>query len=153
MRRLIQHALELGWVLSPYEADIGALQACGEDQHDVGIVNRREAEQARNLARLAESDEPMLVWCGNGHLLKVQLQDWRPMGLVLREVHGIDAFAIDQIATVKWPERGPNVRADDFREQLAERGGVAGFLSEDAPDGWLRAGADAYVLALDNEMT
>jgi hypothetical protein len=75
------------------------------------------------------------------------------MGLVLREEHGIDAFALDQTATVKWPDRGPNVRVNHYREQLADRGGIAGFLSEDAPDGWFRAGADAHVLALDNEMT
>ena len=89
-----------------------------------GPASVREAEQAQNLALLSGSGEAMLVWCGNGHLIKVSVQGWRPMGLVLCEDHGIDAFALDQTATVKWPDRGPNVRVDGFREQLADRGGV-----------------------------
>lgn len=153
MRALIQRALDLEWTLLPYEADVFALQSCGFDRNDIRRVNRREAEQADNLARLSSHGEPMLVWCGNGHLTRVAVQDWRPMGYVLREVHGIEPFAIDQTQTVKWPDRGPSFRVDGFQHELTVRGGVAGFLSEEAPADLSPGGADAYLLALNNEMT
>jgi hypothetical protein len=153
MRALIDHALQLGWTLFAYEADIAALSADGPDGQDMRAINRREAEQARNLAKLSSTAEKMLVWCGNGHLIKAPVQEWRPMGFVLHEEHHIDAFAVDQTRTVEWPDRGPSVCVDGFSAQLSNHGGVAGFLRDEAPDGWISAGADAYVLALDNEMT
>jgi hypothetical protein len=45
------------------------------------------------------------VWCGNGHLLDIELDGWKPMGRRLRHDHGVKTFAIDQTRTVGWQDR------------------------------------------------
>ena len=75
MRQLIQAALELGWTLWPYEADIDHAPAALVEQGFMSqaFTNWREAEQARNLAAVLAglaASERLLVWCGNGHASK-----------------------------------------------------------------------------------
>lgn len=153
LRALIGDALSLGWTLYAYEADLPALRTAGTDLKSMASVNRREATQAANFAGLLAQGHPTLVWCGNGHLTKIAVTEWRPMGFALLEDHAVDAWAIDQTATVHWPDRGPLVPVGRFEEELIQRGGVAGFLSEEGPEGWPSPTADAFILALDNNMT
>src|SRR4051812_16828138 len=90
MRRLVQAALDLGWTLIPYEVD--ADDAPDADPMGVETTRWRELEQARNLAD-ALPDAPLLVWCGNGHLTKIDVGlDWKPMGLCFHELTGIEPF-------------------------------------------------------------
>lgn len=90
----------------------------------------------------------MLVWCGNGHLTKVPVQGWEPMGYQFRRLTGIDAFAIEQIETVRFPGHiSESWLTPDVVEEVRKRGGTAGFLQEAGSDH-----ADAYLLSLDNDL-
>lgn len=140
MRELIQAALDLGWTLHAYEADHSRAPAglvtsvqTGESPAKIPLegVNWREAAQARNLAVILDSlagDAQLLVWCGNGHGSKRAATGWRPMGLQLRELTGIDPFSIDQTVTVDW--RGNGARSPDRKTSgiLGKLGGTAGYL-------------------------
>lgn len=105
MRAMIGTALELGWTLWAYEAEI--LLTPETDRawlRSMEFTNWREREQAANLVRLAEAapGKPMLVWCGNSHASKHSGGEWVPMGWNFRELSGIDPFVIDQIVTVSF---------------------------------------------------
>ncbi len=93
MRQLIQTALDLGWVLHSYEADISGLvrekfgieidfnapqdaetmqklEAMREYTTSPEVTNWREATQARNLVTTLQSlpaEAKLMVWCGNSH--------------------------------------------------------------------------------------
>jgi len=153
MRELLQAALDLGWTLHAYEADLQRAPEPGQ------LVNWREAEQARNLVAALESLDDtarMLVWCGNSHLSKVggpgpDGEPFLPMGQVFWELSGIEPFAIDQITTVNFDGSGRRaaVWLETYGEQLAASPARAlGFL-EDPADG---QDADARLVALDNEL-
>jgi hypothetical protein len=150
MQRLIQDALDLGMTLVPYETELG--EEPSVDALSMEATNRRELEQARNLAA-ALPEGPLLVWCGNSHHTKLDLDgEWKPMGLCFRELTSIDAFVLDQTVTVDADQEVVTFLIDPFRDQLERLGGTAGFLAEDAPEDWPQW-ADAYLLSLDNEMT
>jgi hypothetical protein len=70
MRRLIQTAVDLGWSLWAYEADL--LDAGAPARGTMEHTNWREREQARNLCQVVAAGpaEPLLVWCGNSHASK-----------------------------------------------------------------------------------
>jgi hypothetical protein len=153
LRELVQAALDLGWTLIAYEADLSSKPA-GYANLSREETNRRELEQARNLVA-ALPDGPLLVWCGNSHLLRQPLEDWRPMGWQFAELAGFPAFALDQTGTVDWPgDRRPTparLWADAFADELAA--GERGFALEEAPPNWCgHDGVDAVLLSSDNAM-
>ncbi|HET6192638.1 MAG TPA: hypothetical protein VFE59_37205 [Trebonia sp.] len=160
MRRLIATALELGWSLWAYEAAVE--QTPGRDPAELltmEFTNWREREQAANLGRLtaAAPDEPLLVWCGNGHAIKNKIGDWVPMGWHFRAMSGTDPFVIDQTITVAFGSRSqPWVPAllAEIGETLAAHGGSAGILREQVPAalvGWDHA--DAFVVSTENTLS
>jgi len=72
------------------------------------------------------------------------------------ELSGIEPFSIDQIASVEFPGQVPVAApwVAAYGYVLAAYGGAAGFLAEDAPEGWLSPdSADAFVIANENAMT
>ena len=158
MRRLITTAVELGWTLWAYEADI---EPAGDPAQllTLEFTNWREREQAQNLCQiLAEAPaQLLLVWSGNGHAVKKASGEWVPMGHHFTALSGIDPFVIDQTVTVAWPGRSQPWAQDllaAIHPTLASYGGTAGILREQAPaplDGW--AGVDAVVVSTDNALT
>ncbi len=160
MQQLVGTALDLGWTLWAYEI---FHQLCDDTDPAEWLTdeatNRREREQARRLAQLVQGaqDEPLLVWCGNGHLYKDAFDGWLPMGHEFREITGIDPFAIDQTLTVRFEGRSmPEVDAlaESLAGVLAGHGGTAGILREDAPAELAEfSGVDAYLFSTDNAMS
>ena len=160
MRRLIAAALELGWSLWAYEAVIKQTQESDPAELlTMEFTNWREREQAASLCRLtaAAPDEPLLVWCGNGHASKNKIGDWVPMGWHFRAMSGTDPFVIDQTITVVFGGRPrpwmPALLAE-LRETLAAHGGSAGILREQVPatlNGWDHA--DAFVVSTENTLS
>lgn len=56
------------------------------------------------------------------------------MGYQFKKLSGIDPFVIDQNKTVNFSHDIFHANlVDDFRNELDERGGTAGFLNEEAP--------------------
>jgi hypothetical protein len=149
MRALLDAALNRGWAVHGYEAAPEPDPARHSAVLDA--TNARESAHALHLAAITADGEPTLVWCGNGHLLDVDLDGWRPMGRRLRHDQGVETFAIDQTRTVTWPD-GTDCDPTRWLPALHERGGVAGFLASDVPDAFPDVGADAYVVAIDNAM-
>jgi len=158
MQRLITTALDLGWSLWAYEVIVDPrldrTQLLSRE-----FTNWREREQARNLCEVlaAAPDEPLMVWCGNSHASKVGDDDWVPMGCHFAATSGVGAFVIDQTVTVDFPagDRSwvPALLAS-IADTLAEHGGTAGILRDQAPERlgcWL--GVDAVVVSADNALT
>ncbi len=157
MRQLLQGALDLGWTLLGYEADVKWAMEHFGDLRGQEVTNWREEQQARNLIRLLDDlpgSAKLLVWCGNGHHSKIAGGDWRPMGYQFSKLSAIEAFAIDQIPTVQFPGRPPaRWLTPEVVSELASMGGTAGFLTEEAPGFWgMRETADAFVFSIDNEL-
>ena len=122
-------------------------------------TNWRELEQAHGLDRALKAmpnGAPLVVWCGNGHLVKVPVDDWLPMGLGFAEVTGLEAFAIDQNVTVRFDAASRIALSDKLLEkygtQLEQAGGTAGLLAIDEPILDRPHGADAYLFSLHNEL-
>lgn len=150
MRSFMQDALDLGWTLIAYEADMSAVPKDELMSHETWAW--RQAEQARNLAA-ALPDAPMLVWPGLGHLTKKsELPGPKAMAWHFQELTRIEPFSIDQTVTIQDERRGSNEWNLRFRSELEKVGGTAGFLVEEAPSGWSHRRADAYLLSLDNEL-
>jgi hypothetical protein len=161
MRALIQTALDLGWTLIGYEADMrlapDAWDPMGEE-----FTNWREEQQARNLVNAFEdlpSDARVLVWCGNGHLYKNRApgdgRSWLPMGSRFQEMSDTESFAIDQTQTVEFGHPAPRRHAGFMKRHsstLEPLGGTAGFLTEEAPPPWAMCDVDALLLSVDNRM-
>ncbi len=155
MRHLIQTALDLGWTLVPYEAEV---QRQPQRLSDAERINWREREQALQLAaaldRLPGSGK-LLVWCGNSHLAEIEMGNWTPMGYCFRSMSGIDPFTIDQCVTVEFPgvPRPYKEIAEVHRQALEQRGGTAGFLREDDPaSNRGRRESDALILSVRNSL-
>lgn len=158
MRRFIGAALDLGWTLIPYEADFSKAPAF-QDAKSMEATNWREHQQAQNLAKAMDAlgrEARLLVWCGNSHLEKKPIGDWKPMGAQFWEVSGIEPFSIDQTLTVAFKERGlsPGLQLlGRFQERLkATSGETMGFLREDWKDGRHRQGVDAFIISLQNTL-
>jgi hypothetical protein len=157
MRALIEKALALGWTLIAYESPWPPPGGLEPDSTEAS--NWREEQQARNLVAALEAlpgDARMLVWSGNGHPAKRGLDGWRPMGVWFGELSEMEAFAIDQTRTVAFP--GVTQYAmrwvDAYANEIAIRGGAAGFLAGDAPPGWtFPESADAFIVSSDNAMS
>lgn len=156
MRELIAAALALGWQLVAYEA--GFTKPPESRHHSLEETNWREDQQARNLRAALEKipdEDGLLVWCGNHHLAKHGANEWAPMGARLAEHAAVEPFAIDQTPSVKFGHGDPyGMRwVEAYASEIEAFGGAAGFLSEDAPLAWPSPKmADAFVLALDNEL-
>lgn len=161
MIELLDAAVSLGWTLVAYEADArSAPPELAADTLSPGFTNWREEQQAAHLAELATGldGEPLLVWVGNDHHSKATLGDgwWQPMGAVLVEEHGIDHFAIDQLATVALaPGHSPMMSATAAQRAVLESfGGTAGYLTSAPPPGVrVRHGVDAVIWSTDNAVT
>jgi hypothetical protein len=159
MRSLIQDALDLGWTLVAYEADMDSPERPSEDLMSSAVTTWREKEQAKNLVaalNVLPSEAPLFVWCGNGHLSKTSGCEWIPMGSHFRNLCGIDAFAIDQTVTVAWSDdASQQTLVQPFAGQLRRLGGTGGFLMEERglPEWTERDDVDAVVLSLENELT
>jgi hypothetical protein len=160
MRAMIGTALNLGWTLWAYEAQFDVTPETDRASlRSQEFTNWREREQAKNLGRLLDAapDEPMLVWCGNGHATKEKVQDWVPMGWHFRELSSIDPFVIDQTVTVAFRGELPSRVLEllsSLAGTLAGYGGTAAILREQAPPelDWY-TGVDALVVSTDNAMT
>jgi hypothetical protein len=150
MRALIECALDLGWTLLAYEADMSA--APGVDLASPEVYEWRELEQARNLLEVLPVNAPVLVWCGWGHLSKHSPTGTRTMAQHLTELSALEPFALDQTTTITGIGPGAEPWLDLFRAELEELGGTAGFLTGDAPPGWQHRWADAFLLSVDNEL-
>ena len=158
MRDLIAAALDLGWALVPYEADMGSKPPAFANLSREE-TNWREEQQALNLIEaLAALDEEakLLVWCGNGHLTKHRFDEWCPMGFRFRELSGLEPFSIDQTQSVRFDGHDGSFGAsmlEPWADEMAAFGGTAGFLIEETPDEWRwEGGSDAYVLSDDNDL-
>ncbi|GCE24076.1 hypothetical protein [Dictyobacter kobayashii] len=138
MREFIQSALDLDFTLIAYEADLTALpaQLSGEQE-----TNWREEAQAQNLFNAFQElpmDARLLVWSGNHHLTKNIMRGpnpWLPMGYQFKKLSHRNAFAIDQVQTVKFPF--PDSFRDKLRRtyisQLPAGSSTMGVLTSDLP--------------------
>jgi hypothetical protein len=152
MRSMIQVALDLGWTLLAYEADMSAAPC--EDLMAREVTAWRELRQAENLLDVLP-DSPTLIWCGWGHLSKPRapsLDGFKPMAQHFQELSGIEPFALDQTTTIGGDPDDAEAWLDMYWDELVRLGGTGGFLLEDAPDGWIQSWADAYVLSLANKL-
>ena len=179
MQALIQAALDLGWTLIAYEADdrawikerLGPFPTDEPKRHQyvrevqkllLGLehTNWREREQAANLTRsLSEMGDAskLLVWCGNNHLLKAEIEElqWSPMGFRFRQLSQVDPFTIDQTVTVllstdQSTEGVELLKA--YADEVRQAGGTAGYLTGEGPEVFWSAHVDALLLSLDNLM-
>ena len=137
MRALVSAALDLGWTLHAYEANIGA-GPYAENWGGQEAINWREDQQARNLGAVVnglQRSARVLCWCGGGHLCKKPYETtfgenepsvWIPMGSLVEGYCGVEPFAIDQLLSVAW---GDYERAwlDAYADDLRAYGGTAGF--------------------------
>lgn len=147
MRALVEDALALGWTLVAYETTDTRTPFLPDGSVDQAIVNAREVDQARNLAaRLPQT--PLLVWCGNGHLEKESGGDWTPMGMLFRELTGIDFFALDQT----WTVFGQRELGTELTADLEPFGGTAGMLREELPAAFATWSADALLFSVENAL-
>jgi hypothetical protein len=152
MRSFIQAALDLGWTLLAYEADMS--KAPSTDLMAREVTAWRQLEQGRNLVEVLP-DAPTLVWVGWGHLSKPRrpsLDGFKPMAQHFWELSGIEPFALDQTTTIGGRRDDAEEWLDLFWDDLVQLGGTGGFLLEDAPDGWNQNWADAFVLSLENRL-
>jgi hypothetical protein len=162
MIALVDAALALGWTLHGYEAGFDVIR--GQGPEDDAAVNRREDAQARNLGAIVEglpASAKVLGWCGNGHLSRRSMTasmgggtvTWTPMGSLVAGYCGVEPFSLDQTVTVDFGGRELEWLRG-YEDLLRGLGGSAGCLAGDQPEelAWLGAGADAYVLSLDNDL-
>jgi hypothetical protein len=159
MRTLIGTALDLGWTLWAYEAEITI--PSGADPAELltmQFANWRDREQARNLSRVlaAAPAEPLLVWTGGSHACKTEIGEWVPMGCHFPALAGTDPFVIDQNVSVAFKGRSEPWVDDllaDLGETLAAHGGSAGILREQAPSPLdSRVGVDAVIVSTENRL-
>jgi hypothetical protein len=178
MRDLIQLALDLEWMLIPYEADMSLVppELANKGDLSVEVSNWREEVQARNMLQALQtlpSNERLMVWCGNDHHIKeihhderIMIRhdgewiliskppgepDWIPMGYHFKRMSGINPFTIHQCLFVSLSHT-----LILFTPQLESFGGTAGFLREEPPHPSLayfaQSDGDAFVLSTQNTM-
>ena len=161
MRRLITTALDLGWSLWAYEAEIEvAADADPAELLTLEFSNRRDYEQARNLCQVLATApaEPLLVWTGGGHASKQPSHGWVTMGCHFPAMSGTSPFVIDQTVTIDFAGRRTQPWAEPLLAGLGETlgalGGTAGILRDQAPpplNTW--PGVDAVIISTDNALT
>lgn len=153
---LVDGALALGWTLIGYEASFDQEpEWVRANRLTIDATNWREGQQADNLAAAfaQRNGAPLLVWVGNSHHLKERLDDWTPMGHLLTTTHDLHPYCIDQLATVALGagHRPIIPLTAELTRTLDERGGTAGFTTDDPPPGLpVLPGYDALILSTDN---
>jgi hypothetical protein len=160
MRALVQSALDLGWTLVAYEADLQhpPPDVAAAPVTAIRRIQWRETEQARNLQHALAglpSGSKMLVWCGNGHHQKtparIEGAEVRLMGCEFRRLAHIEPFCIDQGVTV---DLGENPVAGELLRRHAARlrrmGGTAGVLRNEEVLLRGRKDMDAFLLSIEN---
>ena len=156
MRELARTALGHGWRLWSYEERTPPDLLAHPDQLlTMEFTNRREREQALNLAELASRLPMLLVWCGNGHATRLVVADWVPMGHQFVHITGRQPYVIDQTVTVNWNDEHsylPDGAVEWLERELAPYGGTAAVKHDDAPEQLLQHDADAFVLSVDNRL-
>lgn len=105
----------------------------------------------------AAPEDPLLVWCGNGHAYREGGDGWIPMGHHFAATSGIQQFVIDQTVTVDFTGKGPDPWVRDLLTELsgtlAAYGDCAGILREQAPPPLGSApGVDAVIASTENEL-
>ena len=156
MRELTSTALGRGWRLWSHEAlTPPELLEHPEQLLTMEFTNRREREQALNLAEVARRVPMLLVWCGNGHATRQVVSDWVPMGYQFVRITGRRPYVIDQTVTVNWNDENdymPDGALEWLDGELAPYGGTAAVRHDDAPEQLLQRDADAFVLSLHNQL-
>jgi len=161
MRVLIQTALDLGWTLAGYEADL-SLAPNGWDPMGEAFTNWREEQQAHNLVKALED----LRSDARGSRLvreRASYKDrspegdrtWVPMGSRFQQMSDIGPFAIDQTQTVEFGHPVPERQTRFLKSHastLRSLGETAGFLTEEAPSPLAICGVDALLLSIDKHM-
>lgn len=166
MRTFIQTALDLGWTLRAYDIEPDDYDPeVYESTLSLEFNNLRERIQAEKLVHILQglaSEAPLLVWCGNSHHFRLTTQmeegEFTLMGQYFVELSGIKHFAIDQTVSVHFnDDPAQTERFDPLMPELAQLGGIAGFLIEEAPpnffpDSPLMNAVDALILSTENEL-
>lgn len=153
MRVFLQAALDLGWTLIAYEADISEMPAFTSPLDRENWRDRSQAERLVAALNELDDDAKILVWSGNSHLDKEGgdfpgMGRYSPMGEQFIELAGFAAFAIDQASTVDFEGDGRRAEAwiamygDELEEAPLQ---TLGFLVE-------AQGVDARVISLDNRV-
>ena len=160
-RRLMTAALEHGWSLIAYEAEVGA-----GNREDAAALNDRQEQQARNLAAAFGSlsaNAKLMVWCGWSHHFKRPIRSadgkLELMGSRFQRLAKSTPFCIDQCLTIRSdvPKYGEPLFVRCHRPTLEQFGGTAGYLVGLASGrvAWtegLRRGVDAVVCSLHNQL-
>jgi hypothetical protein len=160
MKNFIQAALDLGWALVPYEAEVfkwltiklgidfsnsdpnekfRRLQEFQSEFTALEYTNWREEQQALNLIESLQTlpvGTLLLVWCGNNHHSKTADPDWLPMGYQFQQHSQIAPFVIDQTWSVKFESRDNQLATElviQVFDELMRHDGTAGFLTEEVP--------------------
>jgi len=133
---LVRRALELGLVVTGYEADSARRpkELAGDP---LASTNWRENEQARNLLAVldAQPDARVVVWCGRHHLSELRAEpgeeSWTPMAGIFAELSGIDPLSVDLMVLneADVPERERDVYRAAVEGGLVEEPTV--FLDAD----------------------
>lgn len=155
LRMLIDDAIRLGFWLFGYEAEDGR----GAPADHFERAKWRDLEQAKNLIDQWNREGMLLVWVGNLHLAKETLMspygEYPQMATLFWERSGVEPFVIDQTLTVEWNFEGAKKRVieEHIRSALDKRGGTAGFMRDQAPEGFdVPTYADAFLLSTDNTL-
>ena len=136
MRDFIQAALDLGWTLIAYEADLSTMP---KFNNPIDQSNWREEEQANNLVKALNSigeNEKLLVWCGNNHHEKekgvIGNQAFYPMGYQFWKKTKIEPFVVDQIVTLNFSGENKRYQKWSQYEEVLKKDfyGTLGFLNK-----------------------
>ena len=166
MRSFVQTALDLGWTLRAYDIESDDYEPEQyESTLSLEFNNLRERIQAAKLVGILQEtapDVPLLVWCGNSHHFRLTTQigadEFTLMGQHFVAMSGIKHFAIDQTVSVRFTDDPAQAeRFTPFMAELAQLGGTAGFLTEEAPPGFfsdsrMMNAVDALILSTENEL-
>ncbi|MFC4762471.1 hypothetical protein [Dyella koreensis] len=106
---IVRQAIKLGFVVVPYESEVGDLA-------------EREAGQARQLYRKVFQADPkarLFVHAGYAHIDKVVGNlggKVQPMAMLLKRLSGFDPLTIDQ---TRWRDIGSDVGSANYRQLIA----------------------------------
>ncbi|QNL51647.1 hypothetical protein H8S90_08775 [Olivibacter sp. SDN3] len=97
---LMRHGLHLGFQLVPYESK----QPCDNKGADRNYCNSfRDSVMAVNLGKIIAKDPQakILVYAGYDHIHKGNANGWKKMGQYIKQITGIEPFAIDQTKEIE----------------------------------------------------
>lgn len=114
---VVRRALEIGYVVFPYESMIFDTLPITPTS-----VSVREIEQAKNIKRMLDKDPnaKFVIHCGHDHLVETPYPGWgMAMAGRLKEYTGIDPFTIDQVPLSERSER--SIESGFYRALYADR--------------------------------